>query len=59
MTLLFPGEPPALQRGRCLNRRHAGAGCTRCIDACLVQAIAHARRSAAFLALRRYTPISG
>lgn len=40
MTLPFPGEPPALHSGRCLHRRHAGAGCTRCIDACPVQAIA-------------------
>ncbi|MBO9394399.1 4Fe-4S dicluster domain-containing protein [Caldilinea sp.] len=40
MTLLFSGEPPALHPGRCLNRRHAGAGCTRCIDACPAQAIA-------------------
>jgi ferredoxin len=26
--------------GRCLNRRHAGAQCTRCVDGCPVQAIA-------------------
>lgn len=40
MTLLFSGDSPRLQPGRCLNRRHAGAGRTRCVDACPVQAIA-------------------
>lgn len=40
MELLFAGAAPDLQAGRCLNRRHAGAGCTRCVDNCPAQAIA-------------------
>lgn len=39
MELLFAGAAPELHPGRCLNRRHAGAGCTRCVDGCPVQAI--------------------
>jgi len=39
MELLFAGAAPDLYPGRCLNRRHAGAGCTRCVDGCPVQAI--------------------
>lgn len=39
MELLFAGAAPDLQPGRCLNRRHVGAGCTRCVDSCPVQAI--------------------
>jgi ferredoxin len=40
VELLFAGAAPDLHAGRCLNRRHAGAGCTRCVDGCPVQAIA-------------------
>jgi ferredoxin len=39
MELLFAGAAPDLHPGRCLNRRHAGAGCTRCVDGCPVHAI--------------------
>lgn len=39
MELLFAGAAPDLYPGRCLNRRHAGADCTRCVDDCPVQAI--------------------
>lgn len=39
MTLLFAGAAPDLHPGRCLNRRHAGASCTRCVDGCPVRAI--------------------
>lgn len=39
MNLLFAGAAPDLHSGRCLNRRHAGAGCTRCVDGCPVEAI--------------------
>ena len=39
MSILFAGEAPALHPGRCLNRRHAGAACTRCVDSCPVAAI--------------------
>ena len=40
MELLFAGDSPTLYLGRCLNRRHAGAQCTRCVEGCPVQAIA-------------------
>ena len=33
------GDSPELHPGRCVNRRHAGAQCSRCADACPVQAI--------------------
>lgn len=39
MELRFAGAAPEVHPGRCLNRRHAGAGCTRCVDGCPVQAI--------------------
>lgn len=39
MDLLFAGAAPDLLPGRCLNRRHAGAGCTRCVAGCPAQAI--------------------
>jgi Fe-S-cluster-containing hydrogenase component 2 len=39
MEPLFAGAAPDLHPGRCLNRRHAGAGCTRCVDGCPVHAI--------------------
>ena len=39
MELPFVGAAPELYPGRCLNRRHAGAGCMRCVDGCPVQAI--------------------
>ena len=39
MDLLFAGAAPDLLPGRCLNRRHAGANCTRCVDSCPAQAI--------------------
>lgn len=34
------GDPPKLHPGRCVNRRHAGAQCSNCADACPAQAIA-------------------
>jgi ferredoxin len=34
------GDSPTCHAGRCVNRRHAGAQCSRCADACPVQAIA-------------------
>ena len=40
MEPLFAGAAPELFPGRCLNRRHAGASCTRCVDGCPAQAIA-------------------
>jgi ferredoxin len=34
------GDAPELHSGRCVNRRHGGAQCSRCVEACPVQAIA-------------------
>lgn len=39
MDQFFAGAAPELHLGRCLNQRHAGASCTRCVDGCPVQAI--------------------
>jgi ferredoxin len=40
MTALpFPGRTPAVAATRCLNARHTGAGCTRCVTACPTDAI--------------------
>lgn len=40
MTALpFPGRVPAVAAARCLNARHNGAGCTRCVTACPTGAI--------------------
>jgi ferredoxin len=40
MTALpFPGRTPAVEAARCLNARHNGAGCVRCVTACPTHAI--------------------
>ncbi|MFN3981283.1 MAG: 4Fe-4S dicluster domain-containing protein [Caldilinea sp.] len=39
MERCFAGAAPTLQPGRCLNRRHVGANCTRCVDGCPAQAV--------------------
>jgi ferredoxin len=38
-ALPFPGRTPAVAPARCLNARHNGAGCTRCVTACPTGAI--------------------
>lgn len=38
-ALRFPSRPPDPDPGLCLNRRHHGAGCTACADACPLDAL--------------------